>query len=104
MIHPQYYVADCIRRLGKIIAHDASDTNINFPPHDVNEFRKTFMETNATGTGLISSEFDMFSAVKKYMEFVRRMDVVFAFIGSKGVLLILSGSESLSNKEIVSTR
>lgn len=74
MIHPQYYIADCIRRLGKIIAHDASSTKIKYPAHDVNEFRKTFMETSAKGTGLISSNFDMFGAVQKYMEFVRKIN------------------------------
>ena len=76
MFHPQYYIADCIRRLGKIIAHNATDTDTasKYPPHDVNEFRKTFMETNATGTGLISTDFDMFAAVQKYMKFARKMN------------------------------
>ena len=73
-LNPVHYAKDCLRRFGKVIPHRSDDPNAVYPAHSQQEFRKKVINKEAPRrTGFITRELVMTDAIKRQINFVRKM-------------------------------
>ena len=74
ILHPHYYINDCIQHFGKIINHQCSISNNKYIQHNSVNFRKAVFKTQDIKSNLfINDKLKMFDAIKRQCIFIRKI-------------------------------